>query len=128
MLAGLLSFIPFVGSVFGLVLALLVALAQFGLETQILYVLLVFAVGQFLEGNFITPKLVGESVGLHPIWIIFAIMAGGSLFGFVGMLLAVPLAAVIGVTLRFAITQYLASPYYKGMEQPQTSRRRIGPL
>ena len=71
-------------------------------------------VGQVVEGNFLTPKLVGDRVGLHPVWIIFALLAGGALFGFVGLLLAVPVAAVIGVLVRFALERYLASPYYDG--------------
>jgi predicted PurR-regulated permease PerM len=74
--------------------------------------LVVFALGQFLEGNFLTPKLVGENIGLHPLWVIFALMAGGSLLGFTGLLIAVPVAAVIGVLVRFAISEYKKSGYY----------------
>ena len=75
--------------------------------------------GQFIEGNFLAPKMVGDSVGLHPLWVMFALLAGGSLFGIVGMLLAVPVAAVIGVLLGFAIDQYKASPLYvKDTDEP----------
>jgi predicted PurR-regulated permease PerM len=74
----------------------------------------IFIFGQFVEGNILSPKLVGESVGLHPVWLMFALVAFGALFGFVGLLLAVPLAAAIGVIARFALRQYLASPIYRG--------------
>ena len=69
-------------------------------------VVLVFVTGQFLEGNFLTPKLVGENVGLHPVWVMFALLAGGVLLGFLGLMIAVPLAAVIGVLLRLAFDMY----------------------
>ena len=77
-------------------------------------VVAIFLVGQFVEGNIIAPKLVGESVGLHPVWIIFAMFAFGYLFGFVGLLLAVPIAASIAVLFRFGLKRYLASPIYSG--------------
>jgi predicted PurR-regulated permease PerM len=77
-------------------------------------VLGVFVLGQVLEGYVLTPRLVGNRVGLHPVWVIFALLAGGTLFGFVGLLLAVPAAAVIGVLMRFATQQYLASRYFRG--------------
>ena len=77
-------------------------------------VLVVFAVGQFLEGNILQPKLVGKTVGLHPVWLMFALFAFGYLFGFVGMLIAVPAAAMIGVLARFVLSQYLASSLYSG--------------
>jgi predicted PurR-regulated permease PerM len=76
----------------------------------------VFVVGQVLESYALTPKLVGERVGLHPVWIIFALMAGSALFGFTGMLLAIPVAAVIGVLTRFTLSQYLDSPLYRGQD------------
>jgi predicted PurR-regulated permease PerM len=79
----------------------------------------IFVVGQAVEGNFLTPKLVGESVGLHPVWIIFGLLAGGALFGFVGVLLAIPAAAVIGVGVRFALDRYLQSSYYRGGGGPE---------
>jgi predicted PurR-regulated permease PerM len=117
LISGLISFIPYVGSMTGLVLSVGVAVAQFWPDwTMILFVLGIFLFGQFVEGNVLAPKLVGESVGLHPVWLIFALFAFGYLFGFVGLLLAVPLAAAIGVLARFALRQYLASPLYTGEE------------
>lgn len=115
MTAGLLSFIPYIGSLTGLVLSLGIALVQFWPDwTMVLLTLGVFVVGQFLEGNILSPKLVGGAVGLHPVWLMFALFAFGSLFGFVGLLLAVPLAAAVGVLTRFALRRYLASPLYEG--------------
>lgn len=115
-IAGLVTFIPYVGALIGGALAIGLALFQFwGEWTQIGIVAVIFAVGQFLEGNIITPRLVGKSVGLHPVWLIFALSAFGTLFGFVGMLVAVPLAAAIGVLVRFAIQRYSASRLYKGL-------------
>jgi predicted PurR-regulated permease PerM len=112
LIAGLLSFIPYVGSIVGLLLAVGLAFLQFDDWLRIAVIAAVFFVGQALEGNILTPRLVGRSVGLHPVWVIFAILAGGALFGFVGVLLAVPVAAVVGVGTRFALTRYLDSPYY----------------
>lgn len=115
LVSGLITFIPYVGSTTGLVLSLAVAIAQFWPEwTSIVTVLAVFIVGQFIEGNILSPKLVGDSVGLHPVWLIFALLAFGYLFGFVGLLVAVPLAATIGVLTRFALKRYLASSLYTG--------------
>ena len=113
--AGLVSFIPFVGAGLGFILSVGVAIVQFWPEWPwILAVGAVFAVGQFLEGNVLQPKLVGDSTGLHPVTLMFALFAFGYLFGFVGMLVAVPAAAMIGVLARFGLRQYLASPVYKG--------------
>lgn len=113
--AGVLSFIPYVGSVLGLGIALIVAFTQFGTDwPHIVGVLVAFGTGQFLEGNILSPKLVGDSVGLHPVWVMFALLAFGSLLGFVGLLLAVPMAAIVGVLLRFALSRYLRSPLYAG--------------
>ncbi len=123
--AGLLSFIPYVGSLVGLVVAVGVAVAQFWPDwTMVGLVLLVFVVGQFIEGNILAPKLVGETVGLHPVWLMFALLAAGSLFGFLGLLLAVPVAASIGVLARFALRQYLASPLHGGAleERPESAK------
>ena len=115
MLAGVLSFIPYVGSLTGLVLSVGVAVVQFWPDwTWIAATLGVFIAGQFFEGNILSPKLVGASVGLHPVWLMFALFAFGTLFGFVGLLLAVPLAAIVGVLGRFALRQYLASALYHG--------------
>jgi predicted PurR-regulated permease PerM len=117
MTAGFLTFVPYVGSLTGLVLSVGIALVQFWPDwTWILATLGVFVVGQFVEGNILSPKLVGASVGLHPVWLMFALFAFGSLFGFVGLLLAVPLAAAVGVLARFALGAYLASPLYHGGE------------
>jgi predicted PurR-regulated permease PerM len=113
--AGLISFVPYVGSLLGLVVAAGVAVAQFWpVWSPIGLVLLVFVVGQFIEGNILSPKLVGETVGLHPVWLMFALLAAGSLFGFLGLLLAVPIAAAIGVLTRFALQRYLDSPLHGG--------------
>ena len=106
--AGLISFIPYVGAAFGLVLAGALGLGQFGFELPPLALIAgVFFVGQFIEGNILTPRLVGDRVKLHPVWIIFALLAMGSLFGFLGLLLAVPLAAIIGVLVRYGVTLYM---------------------
>ncbi len=116
LVAGLISFVPYVGSTLGLVVAGIVAVVQFWPEwIPIASVLGVFIFGQFAEGNFLSPKMVGSSVGLHPVWLMFALFAFAYLFGFVGMLLAVPLAAAIGVLSRFSLQQYLASDIYTGM-------------
>jgi predicted PurR-regulated permease PerM len=115
LISGVITFIPYVGSMTGLMLALGVAVAQFWPEySSILVVLGIFLVGQFLEGNLLAPKLVGESVGLHPVWLMFALLAFGYLFGFVGLLVAVPLAATIGVLVRFALQRYRESSLYTG--------------
>jgi predicted PurR-regulated permease PerM len=113
--AGVLSFIPYVGSLTGLVLSVGVAVVQFWPDwTWIAATLGIFITGQFIEGNILSPKLVGASVGLHPVWLMFALFAFGALLGFVGLLLAVPLAAIAGVLGRFALRQYLASTVYHG--------------
>jgi predicted PurR-regulated permease PerM len=118
-ISGLISFIPYVGSLTALILSLGVALAQFAPDwTRIVIVAGIVLCGQFLEGNVLAPKLVGESVGLHPVWLMFALFAFGYLFGFVGLLLAVPLAAGAGVLIRFALRRYLASPLYTGKAPP----------
>lgn len=113
--AGILSFIPYVGSFVGGVMSIGVALFTFwGDPLWILAVAAIFAVGQFVEGNVLSPNLIGRSVRLHPVWLIFALSVFGSLFGFVGMLIAVPVAAALGVLTRFAVDRYLASPLYSG--------------
>lgn len=117
LLSGVLTFIPYVGAMVGLVASLAVAFFQFDEWTRIAVVAGVFLIGQFIEGNFLTPKLVGDRVGLHPVWLIFALLAGGALFGFFGMLLAVPVAAAVGVVLRFALDRYLDSPLHRGTKK-----------
>lgn len=114
MLAGILSIVPYVGSIVGLALSVGLALGQFDSLTGVVIVAAIFFAGQVLEGYVLTPNLVGDKVGLHPVWLIFGLLAGGTLFGFVGVLLAVPVAAVIGVGVRFGLSQYLASHYYQG--------------
>ena len=111
-LAGLISFIPYVGSISGFVVSLAIAFAQFDTIGPVLQVVAVFMVGQFFEGNFLTPKLVGENVGLHPVWVMFALLAGGVLLGFLGLMIAVPVAAIIGVLVRYAIENYKKSSLY----------------
>ncbi len=114
-LAGALTFIPYAGALIGGVLAIGLALVQFWPDYfSIGLVAGIFAVGQFLEGNFLSPKLVGKSVGLHPVWLMFALFAFGYAFGFVGLLLAVPMAAAAGVLVRFGLKQYLSSRLYLG--------------
>ncbi len=113
-IAGILSFIPYVGSTFGLVASVGVALAQFEGATMPLVTLSIFLAGQFIEGNILAPKLVGERIGLHAVWVIFALLAGGKLFGFTGLLLAVPVAAMIGVLVRHGLKWYEASDMYGG--------------
>lgn len=114
--AGALTFIPYVGAIVGGALSIGLAIFQFwGEWAWIAAVAGIFAVGQFLEGNVLTPKLVGSSIGLHPVWLIFALSVFGSLFGFVGMLVAVPVAAVLGVFARFAIAHYKEGRLYKGL-------------
>ncbi len=125
--AGLISFIPYVGSLTGLVLAVGVAFVQFWPDwIMVVAVACVFFVGQFIEGNILSPKLVGKSVGLHPVWLMFSLFAFGALFGFVGLLIAVPAAAAIAVLVRFAISRYLESPLYQGegTEPPTPTAQR----
>jgi len=109
---GLLVILPYVGLIFGMIVGLTVAFFQFGSWDGVLQVLAVFVIGQVIEGNFVTPKLVGEKVGLHPVWVIFGLLAGAALFGFVGVLIAVPVTAVLGVLIRFTIAHYMQSEYY----------------
>lgn len=123
--AGLISFIPYVGSLVGFLLSVGVALVQFWPEwIPIAIIAAIFFAGQFLEGNFLQPWLVGSSVGLHPVWVMFALFAFGSLFGFTGMLIAVPVAASIGVIVRFALDQYLRSELYHGHGKTASASRR----
>jgi len=114
---GVLSFVPFVGALPGFGVGLALAFAQFALWTPILLVGALFVAGQILEGYVLTPKLIGDRVGLHPVWVIFALLAGGALFGFVGVLLGLPAAAAVGVLARFALARYLASRYYQATDE-----------
>lgn len=123
MATGILSFIPYVGVLFGFVMGLSVAFFQFGDFLHISLVAAVFITGQMIEGMFVTPKLVGDKVGLHPVWIIFGMLAGASMFGFVGILLAIPVTSVIGVLVRFALSRYMESSLYLG-SKPVKSRSK----
>ena len=115
--AGLISFIPFIGALLGGLLSIGIALFQFwGDWLSIVSVAAVFLVGQAVEGNILTPKLVGGSVGLHPVWLMFALACFGAAMGFTGLLIAVPAAAVIGVLVRFALNQYRQGRLYAGGE------------
>ena len=111
-IAGLISFIPYVGSISGFLMAIVLVVTQYGTLPKILEVVAVFLIGQFIEGNFLTPKLVGENIGLHPVWVMFALLAGGVLLGLLGMIIAVPVAAIIGVWLSYLIKYYKKSPIY----------------
>ncbi|MDM8166458.1 AI-2E family transporter [Roseovarius sp.] len=117
-IAGLITFIPYVGALVGGVLAIGLALFQFwGDWVSIGLVVGIFVLGQVIEGNILTPKLVGNSVGLHPVWLIFALSVFGALFGFVGMLVAVPVAAALGVLARFGLQHYKDSSLYRGQAE-----------
>ncbi len=119
-IAGALTFIPYVGALVGGALAIGLAAFQFwGDWTSIVLVIVLFVIGQMIEGNILTPRLVGGSVGLHPVWLLLALSVGGALFGFVGLLVAVPMAAAIGVVARFAIGQYMGGRLYRGLSDQQ---------
>jgi predicted PurR-regulated permease PerM len=117
--AGLLSFVPYVGAIIGGVLAIGVGLVQFWPDySAVLLIVGIFVAGQFIEGNFLSPKLVGSSIGLHPVWMMFALLAFSYVFGFLGLLLAVPLAAIVGVLVRYGLARYLSSKLYTGVPPP----------
>jgi predicted PurR-regulated permease PerM len=124
LLSGIISFIPFVGSAFGLIASVTVAWFQFGSLDMVGIALAIFVIGQIIEGNILTPKLVGNSIQLHPLWIIFSLMAGGALFGFTGMLIALPAAAMIGVLVRFALSEYKRSDFYLQAE-PEAATKTV---
>lgn len=112
MAAGLVSFVPYLGSILGIVAAGIAGLVQFHDSTHLLWIALVFTVGQSLEGMLLTPLLVGDKIGLHPVVVMFAVLAGGQLFGFLGILLALPVASVLMVLLRHAYDLYIVSDFY----------------
>jgi predicted PurR-regulated permease PerM len=118
MIAGLISFVPYLGAITGVVMAVIAALVQYQDFTHVALVLIVFAIGQSLEGYVLVPRLVGEKIGLHPVAVIFAVLAGGELFGFLGVLLALPVASVIMVLLRYAHERYTASELYRAEDGP----------
>jgi predicted PurR-regulated permease PerM len=118
---GLLSFVPYVGSLTALVLSLSVALFQGWPSLKLFFLALgVVGSGQLLEGNVLSPQLVGESIGLHPVWLMFALLAFGQLFGFLGLIIAVPMAAAIGVITRHLISLYLTSSFYRGSSESES--------
>lgn len=122
--AGLVSFIPFVGPIVGFVIGGVVAVVQFWPDWHwVVAVVAVFLAGQIVEGNILSPMIVGDRVRLHPVWLIFALFVFGYLFGFVGMLLAVPLAAAIGVLVRFGLQIYRESSLYLGENKPARRKR-----
>jgi predicted PurR-regulated permease PerM len=121
MMAGLASIVPYLGFLVGIVAATLAALFQYQDLLPLVYVVIVFGIGQMLEGMVLTPLLVGDRIGLHPVAVIFAILAGGQLFGFIGILLALPFAAVIMVFLRFIHDRYKDSDYYRALDEPDPS-------
>ena len=117
-ISGVLTFIPYVGTIFGFVASVGIALVQFWPDyTMIGVIAAIYVIGQMIEGYVLVPKLVGEKVGLHPVWVIFGLMAGGALFGFVGVLIAVPIVAVVGVAIRFGLMRYLASSFYRDADE-----------
>jgi len=122
--AGIVSFIPYLGAITGMVVGVVSAFVQFGDLTMVVYVLIVFGVGQLLEGMVLTPWLVGDRIGLHPVAVIFSVLAGGQLFGFVGILLGLPIAAVVMVLLRFAHHNYILSKAYGDEDDIRLSNKQ----
>ncbi len=121
MIAGLVSFIPYLGAIVGIGIGLIAALVQFGDWTHVVLVCVVFGVGQMLESIALTPWLVGDRIGMHPVAVIFAVMAGGQVFGFIGVLVALPVAAVVMVLLRYLYERYTASRLYGAEAAPSGS-------
>ena len=99
--AGLISFIPYVGAFLGLIIAILLGFTQFGLSFILVAIILVFLFGQIIESYYLSPKFIGEAIKLNPLWIIFSLSCGGHLFGILGVLIAIPFAAIIGVIVRY---------------------------
>jgi len=125
LIGGVMAYIPFVGALFTLVLALLVGVGQFGMDPGALgLIALVYVAVQLLEGMVLTPRLIGSHVRLHPVWVLFAIFAGGEILGFVGVLIAIPVAAVVGVLVRFFVERYLKSHWHKGGRRKKRRRPR----
>ena len=118
MIAGLISFVPYLGAITGVLMGVIAAVVQYQDWQHVAYVAIVFAIGQTLEGYVLVPRLVGEKIGLHPVAVIFAVLAGGELFGFVGVLLALPVASVVMVLLRYAHERYTASELYRASDEP----------
>ena len=127
MFAGIVSFVPYLGLIVGILTAGLAAILQFKGYGELPWVILVFVVGQLLEGTLLTPRLVGERIGLHPVAVIFAVMAGGQLYGFFGILLALPVAAVAMVLIRHLVQTYQASSLY-GPDHEEPDEPPDGPV
>jgi predicted PurR-regulated permease PerM len=128
MIAGLVSFVPYLGFIIGIVASIIAVLVQFHDVFHLVLVLVVFGVGSVLESYILVPKLVGDRIGLHPVAVIFAVLAFGELFGFIGVLLALPMASIAMVLLRFLRDRYEASPLYAGHEQPKIVSAEGGPV
>jgi predicted PurR-regulated permease PerM len=118
MVAGLISFVPYLGAITGVIMAIIAALVQYQDWFHVLLVLAVFGIGQLIEGYVLVPKLVGDKIGLHPVAVIFAVLAGGELFGFLGVLLALPVASVVMVVLRYLYERYTDSDFYRKGAEP----------
>lgn len=114
LIVGITSIVPYLGLLIGIVIAILAALVQYGSLSSVIWVVAVFCVGHSIENFYLTPKLIGDRIGLHPVIVIFAILAGGSLFGFFGVLLALPIAAIVMVLLRHLHGRYSRSHFYNG--------------
>lgn len=125
MIAGLISFVPYLGAIIGVLMAIVAALVQYQDGFHLMLVLIVFVVGQSLEGYVLVPKLVGDKIGMHPVAVIFAVLAGGELFGFIGVLLALPVAAVAMVVLRHLYSRYTESEFYQHDGDPIASSRIV---
>jgi predicted PurR-regulated permease PerM len=128
LLIGVLAIIPMLGVTTGFILGIGLAANQYGTWTEILVVCGIFAVGQLAEANILTPKLLGDRIHLHPVWVIFALFAGGTLYGFVGVLVAVPAAAVIGVLARFALSSYRRSSLYDAHQSESETVTNLTPI
>lgn len=115
LITGLISIVPYLGMIVGVVISMVTALMQFGTPISVFWVLLIFLLGHGLENAYLSPKLIGDRVGLHPVAVIFAILAGGKLFGFFGVLLALPVSAVAMVLIRHGLRRYHQSHYYKNI-------------
>ncbi|NOR52310.1 MAG: AI-2E family transporter, partial [Gammaproteobacteria bacterium] len=114
LIAGVVSFVPYLGLIVGMVIAGVAAVMQFHELTPLIYIAIIFGGAQLIEGLLLTPLLLGDKIGLHPVVVIFAVLAGGELFGFFGVLLALPVAAVVMVLLRHSHQNYLNSEIYSG--------------
>lgn len=124
---GLLAFIPYVGAIIGYLVSLLLVLSQFpGDAHPVLILSLFFLLGQILEGKFLSPTIIGNRIGLHPVWIIFSLFAGGALAGFPGMLIALPVGAVLGVLVRHAVNKYMKTPFYQEQALKDTAKGKKG--